>query len=177
LGGRCGGGPDTILPVTESERDRLAECARHAVYGSVIVLAVIVALDGTGVRSREVIASVLGAAIATVLAEIYADYLAATIRWGRRPTGAERAERLRNAAVGLIAAVLPVIFFLFSALGTITLEAAFAAATWTGVGVVGFYAFVANRRSGMGIGMSLAVGAGFAALGAVLVLVKALASH
>ena len=159
------------------DRAQQAERGRHAVYGSVIVLAVIVALDGTDVRPREVLASVLGAAIATVLAELYADYLAATIRAGRRPSAAERRERIGNAALGLLAAVLPAIFFLLAMLGAIELEAAFAAATWTGVGVVGFYAFVANRISGAGIGYSLAIGAAFTALGAVLVLLKALVSH
>jgi hypothetical protein len=159
------------------DRERLAERARHAVYGSVIVLAVIVALDGTGVRAREVLASVLGAAIATVLAELYADHLAATIRRARQPSTSERVERVRDAGYGLLAAVLPGTFFLLAALDVLELSNAFTAAIWTGVGVVGFYAFVANRIAGSGIVRSLAVGVAFAALGTVLVLIKALASH
>jgi hypothetical protein len=156
------------------DREQLADRARHAVYGSVIVLAVIVALDGTNVRAREVIASVLGAAIATVLAELYADYLAATIRAARRPSPAERTEQIRNAAFGLVAAVLPSAFFVLAATGAMELDAAFTAATWTGVGIVGFYAFVANRVAGAGFGRSVAMGAAFAVLGALLVLLKAL---
>ena len=159
------------------DREQQAERARHAVYGSVIVLAVIVALDGTDVRSREVLASVLGAAIATVLAELYADYLAATIRAGRRPSAAERGERFKNAAFGLLAAVLPAVLFVLAMAGAMPLDSAFTAATWTGVGVLGFYAFGANRISGEGVWPSVVVGAAFTALGAMLVLLKALVAH
>jgi VIT1/CCC1 family predicted Fe2+/Mn2+ transporter len=159
------------------DRERLAERARHAVYGSVIVLAVIVALDGTAARTREVIASVIAAAIATVVAETYADYLAETISVGRRPTRRENAEALRNAWAGLLAAILPVVFFVLTGLGLMALDTAFRAAIWTGVAVVGFYAVVANRVSGLSIARSVAAGTAFTALGALLVLVKALASH
>ena len=159
------------------DRQRLAERARHAVYGSVIVLAVMIALDDTAIDAHEAIASVLGAAIATVLAELYADYLGATIREGRRPTPAERNDALRNALAGLLAAVLPVVFFILAAAGAMELPDAFDAAIWTGVGVVGFYAFAANRVGGMGRWQSLAAGAAFTLLGALLVLIKALVSH
>ncbi len=159
------------------ERARLAETARHAVYGSVIVLAVIIALDDTSVRAREAIASVLGAAVATVLAELYGDYLAETIRERRRPTPAERAEAVRSALAGLLAAILPVIFFVLAGFGVVELPTAFEVAVWTGVGVVGFYAFVANRVGGMSVGRSVGAGVLFTLLGAVLVLIKALVSH
>ncbi len=159
------------------DRQRLAERARHAVYGSVIVLAVIVALDGTAARTREVIASVVAAAIATVLAEVYADYLAGTISDGRHPTRRENVEALRNAWAGLLAAILPVVFFLLAGLGLMELDTAFRAAIWTGVAVVGFYAFLANRVSGLSVVRSVTAGSAFTALGALLVLVKSLASY
>ncbi len=158
-------------------RERLAARARHAVYGSVIVLAVVIALDGTDVHPRTVVESVLAAAIATVLAEVYADHLAGMIREARVPTAVERVETARNAAAGLFAAVLPVLFFVLAWIGIIGLDAAFTAAIWTGVGVVGFYAFLANRISGSTMGRSVAAGVGFTILGAFLVLLKALAAH
>ncbi len=158
-------------------RERLAERARHAVYGSVIVLAIIVALDGTAVSPREVIASVIAAAIATVIAEIYADYLSGTIGAGRYPTARENLEQLRNAWAGLVAALLPAVFFLLAGFGWIELEAAFNAAIWTGIAVVGVYAFMANRIAGFSIYRSLAIGVAFAALGGLIVLVKLAFSH
>jgi hypothetical protein len=162
------------LGIPESiDRRRFAERARHAVYGSVIVLAVIIALDETSIEPREAIASVVGAAIATLLAEVYADYLGATIRAGRSPTSEERKRALSDASAGMFAAALPVIFFVLSALGVMDMKSAFDAAVWTGVGVVGFYAFVANRVAGFSVAHSLIAGAGFAVLGGILVLVKA----
>jgi hypothetical protein len=155
------------------DRRRLAERARHAVYGSVIVLAVIIALDETSIDPGEAIASVIGAAFATLLAELYADYLGETIREGRNPTPEERTQTIKNASAGMLAAVLPVVFFILAALDVMKLDTAFEAAVWTGVGVVGFYAFVANRVAGFSVGRSLLAGAGFAVLGGILVLVKA----
>lgn len=117
------------------------------------------------------------AAIATVLAEMYANYLAGTIRDGRHPTRRENAEALRNASAGLLAAMLPVTFFVLAGSGLMSLDTAFRAAIWTGVGVVGFYAFVANRVSGLSVVRSVAAGGAFTLLGGLLVLVKSLASH
>lgn len=142
-----------------------------------IVLAVMIALEDTGIGADEAIASIVGAAVATVLAELYADYLAATIREGRRPTPEERANAVRNALAGLVAAVLPVVFFVLAEAGALELDTAFDAAIWTGVGVVGAYAFVANRVGGMSIWWSLAAGGAFTVLGTVLVVIKALVSH
>jgi hypothetical protein len=52
------------------------------------------------------------------------------------------------------------------------LEVAFDAAIWTGVGVLGAYAVVANRLAGFSIVRSLVIGLAFAALGAALVALK-----
>jgi hypothetical protein len=159
------------------DRRRLAERARHAVYGSVIVLAVIIALDETSIRPREAIASVIGAAIATLLAELYADYLGETIREARSPTHAERVRALSDASAGMIAAALPVVFFVLAAADVMSMESAFDAAIWTGVGVVGFYAFVANRAAGFSVARSLLACVAFALLGTILVLIKAAVHH
>jgi len=160
-----------------SRRLRLASTARHAVYGSVIVLAVVIALDDTSVRPGEAIASVVGAAIATVLAEVYADYLSGMIEAGRAPTGHEVREALRNAAAGLLAAILPVVFFILAGFGVMELSTAFNFAVWTGVAVVGFYAYFANRVGGMSFTRSIVTGFLFTILGTALVLLKALVTH
>ena len=53
----------------------------------------------------------------------------------------------------------------------------FDAAIWTGVGVVGFYAFVANRAAGFSVARSLLACVAFALLGTILVLIKAAVHH
>jgi hypothetical protein len=149
------------------------ERAAHAIYGSIIVLAVLVAEEDTPIEAGEVIASVLGVAVVTALAELYADYIGGTIRAGRHPTVVERGMALKNVAAGFLTAIVPVIYFVLAEVGAMRLEVAFDAAIWTGVGVLGAYAVVANRLAGFSLGRSLLVGAGFTVLGATLVALKA----
>lgn len=93
--------------------DLRGERAAHAIYGSIVVLAVIVAEDGSSVTVGEAIASVTGAAVVTAMAELYADYIGATIRARRHPTESEwkldwiaGLGPLRSVAIGLGFAVL-----------------------------------------------------------------------
>ncbi|UJA19817.1 hypothetical protein HJD18_06080 [Thermoleophilia bacterium SCSIO 60948] len=154
--------------------DYTGERAVHTIYGSVVVLAVIVAARGSEVTAGEAIASVVGAAVVTALAEIYADYIGATIAARRHPTPRERETTIRNFAFGFLAAISPVVFFVLAAAGVIRLDVAFDIAVWTGVAVLGGYATVAHRLAGNSIGPSLAVGLFFSAIGAFLVALKGL---
>ena len=149
------------------------ERAAHAIYGSIVVLAVIIAEEETSIEAGEVIASVTGAALVTALAELYADYIGGTIRAAHHPTAAERKIAFRNVAAGFLTALVPGVYFVLSAAGAMRLEVAFDAAIWTGVAVLGAYAVVANRLAGFSLARSLLVGLGFTALGASLVLLKA----
>lgn len=161
----------TDAPELSSNRQR-GERAAHAIYGSIVVLAVIVALDDTDVTAGETIGTVVGAAVITALAELYADYIGAVIRHQRHLTSAEREFELQSIAVGFLTALTPVVFFVLAALGLMDLASAFDAAVWTGVVVLGAYAVIANRFAGIGIGRSILIGAGFTALGALLVGLK-----
>jgi hypothetical protein len=138
------------------------------------VLAVIVAEEDTSIGANEVIASVVGVAVVTALAELYADYIGGTIRASRHPTAAERGIAFKNVAAGFLTAVVPVVYFILAEAGAMTLETAFGAAIWTGVGVLGAYAVVANRLAGFSLARSLGVGLFFTALGAALVALKAI---
>jgi hypothetical protein len=136
------------------------------------VLAVIAAERDTDIKSGEVIASVIGVAVVTALAELYADYVGGTIRAGRHPSPAERSGALKNVAVGFLTAIVPVVYFVLAAAGAMNLDVAFDAAVWTGVGVLGAYAVAANRVAGFSWTRSLLVGLAFTALGATLVALK-----
>jgi hypothetical protein len=151
---------------------RSGERAAHAIYGSIVVLAVIVAERDTSIEAGEVIASVIGVAVVTALAELYADYVGGMIRAGRHPDAAERKEALKNVAIGFLTAIVPGIYFVLAAADVMRLDVAFDAAVWTGVGVLGAYAFVANRLAGFSMSRSLAIGFGFTLLGASLVMLK-----
>ena len=155
--------------VSKEVRGRRAE---HAIYGSIIVLAVIVAEDSALITTRVAIATVLGAALVTSLAHVYADYIGELIRAGRHPSREERQTDLKNAAFGFTVSIFPVAFFVLAALGAITLDAAFDFAEWVGVAVIGGYSFGANLLAGLPLGRSLLIGLGFTVLGAGLVALK-----
>jgi hypothetical protein len=146
--------------------------AAHAIYISIIVLGVIVAYDDTDASNREVIASIIGAAVLTALAELYADYVGTTISNRRHLTREEWRGSVQAIGLGMLMALLPLTFFILSALDVIKLSAAFDAAAWTGVGVLGMYAITANRLAGFSWRASILVGLGFTAVGAILVLLK-----
>lgn len=150
----------------------MGERAEHAIYGTIIVLALIVAEDEASVSVGVAIATVLGAAVATALAELYSDYIGAVIRDRRHRTREEWHDAAANVAAGFLMASLPVSFFVLAALDAIELQAAFDAAEWTGVGVLGSYAVIANRQAGFSVTRSLLVGLGFTLLGTALVLLK-----
>ena len=160
-----------LTGVSVEDRGRRAE---HAIYGSIIVLAVIVAEDNTSVSVAVAIGTVLGAAIVTSLAHVYADYIGEVIRVGHHPNREEWRTSLRNAAVGFAMAILPAGFFLLAAFDAISLGTAFDIAKWVGVAVLGAYALLANLRAGFPLSRSLGVGALFTGLGFVLVELKVL---
>jgi len=110
--------------------------------------------------------------VVTALAELYADYIGGTIRASRHPTGAERGLAVGNVAIGFATAILPVVYFVLVELDVMRLAVAFDAAIWTGVGVLGAYAVVANVLAGFSMMRSLLIGVCFTALGAALVALK-----
>jgi hypothetical protein len=77
------------------------------------------------------------------------------------------------AAVG-VGVAFPAVFFLLSAWGVIAVDTAFSIATWTGLGLIGFYGFWAARFAGASTHQSLATGALVALIGAGLILLTSL---
>ncbi len=136
------------------------------------MLAVIVAEQDTSIEAGEAIASVLGVAVVTALAELYADYIGGTIRAGRHPTATERDIAFKNVAMGFLTAIIPIVYFVLAAVDVMRLDTAFDFAIWTGVGVLGAYALVANLLAGFSVRRSVLVGLCFTACGAALVALK-----
>jgi multidrug transporter EmrE-like cation transporter len=110
--------------------------------------------------------------VVTALAELYADYIGGTIRAARLPTPAERDIAFKNVAIGFLTAIIPVVYFVLAAVDAMALDTAFDAAIWTGVGVLGAYALIANFLAGYSVARSVVVGFCFTALGAGLVALK-----
>ncbi len=155
-------------------RERIAERAARAVYGTIIGLAVILALEETGAGANDVTAATVGAVIAAALAELYAQYIGAEIRERRPPAAAEIWAVAIDTAAGTLAALIPVIPFVLAELGALDRESAYDIAPWLGVGVLVAFAALANRFVGLTGGRNAVVTAVALAVALVLIGLKAL---
>lgn len=146
----------------------------RVVYGAIIGLALIVALERHPPAAGSMIATLMGTAVAVGLAELYAEIVGIETRERHRVRRDQLGElRDDSLAVGFGVA-FPVVFFLLAAFGAIDVDTAFDLAEWTGLGLIGFYGFVAARYSGAPVSRALIQGAGAAAIGAALIAFKAL---
>jgi hypothetical protein len=146
----------------------------RVVYGSIIGLALVVALEAHPPAPGAVIASLLGTAVAVGLAELYSELVGfETIR--HRKAGATEMRRL-SADVAAVAfgIAFPAVFFLLAAMDILQAETAFTVAKWTGVGLIGLYGYAGARLSGAGVVAALAQAAAVALVGAALIVFKSL---
>jgi hypothetical protein len=146
----------------------------RVIYGSVIGLAVVVALQAHPPTAGQSAAAVLGTALAVGLAEVYSEMIGIEART-RRPV---RRAQLRAAALEALAVVFgagfPAVFFVLAAAGAFDDELAFKLSKWTGLGLICAYGYVAGRLSGSGVGRALLHAATVGAIGGLLIGLKAL---
>jgi hypothetical protein len=146
----------------------------RVVYGSIIGLALVVALEAHPPRTRFVIASVLATAVAVALAELYSDILGGEIRARRRLARVEIRHMARDAGAVAFGVGFPAVFFVLAAAGVLEQRTAFTVAKWTGLGLIGVYGFAASKLAGQSTAGALVRGMGIALVGAFLIAVKAL---
>jgi hypothetical protein len=146
----------------------------RVVYGSIIGLALVVALEAHPPPPGAVIASLLGTAVAVALAELYSELV------GFETTRRRKADvgELRRLSVDIAAVAFgisfPAAFFVLTAAGSVEVETAFTIAKWTGLGLIGVYGFAGARLSGAGTATALLQAAAVALIGAALIGLKAL---
>jgi hypothetical protein len=152
---------------------RTRQVAR-VIYGAIIGLAVVVALEAHPPRPGVVVGTLLATALAVGLAELYSELVGTETRTRRRI----EPDQLRHIADDVVAVAagiaFPAVFFLLSAAGAMDEDTAFTVAKWSGLGLIGFYGFCAARLAGAGLTASLLQAIGVGAIGGVLILLKAL---
>jgi hypothetical protein len=146
----------------------------RVVYGAIIGLALIVALQDHPPSTAVVVGTLLATAVAVGLAELYSDFLGTETRTGRHVRRAELREMVDDAASVAFGIAFPVVFFVLAAVDAIDEDAAFAIAKWSGVGLIGFYGFCAARLAGESLAASALRALAAALIGALLVALKAL---
>jgi hypothetical protein len=144
------------------------------VYGSIIGLALVVAIESHPPKPGVMAIWLVGTAIAVGLAEIYAEVVG-TETSTRQPVARHQLRHMfEDAAAVAFGVAFPAVFFLLAALNVMEVDRAFTIAKWTGLGLIGFYGFWAARFAGAAPGRALLKGALVALIGAGLIALKAL---
>ena len=150
-----------------------AQVAR-VIYGAIIGLALVVTLERHPPAAGVVIGSLLATALAVGLAELYSEIVGTETRTRQR-VGRARVRHLAIDAGAVFAGIaFPAVYFVLAALDWIELDTAFHLAKWTGIGLIGGYGYAAGRLSGSGHVASLLQGLAVAAIGGLLIALKAL---
>lgn len=146
----------------------------RTVYGSIIGLALVVALDDHPPAAWEMAAWLLLSAVAVALAELYSEVVGAETSQRHRVTRRQLGHLLEEAGAVALGVAFPAVVFLLAALGVFHLDTAFAVAKWTGLGLIGFYGYWAARFAGAPVSRALVQAAMVAAVGGALIVFKAL---
>jgi hypothetical protein len=121
----------------------------RVLYGAVVGLALVLALQdhppGPGAAAGLVIAT----ALALGLAELYAEAVSVEART-RRPIGRRQfREMLGESIAVIVGAGFPAVFFLLEALDVIGAHAAYVLSKWTGLALICGYGYLASRMAGI----------------------------
>jgi hypothetical protein len=146
----------------------------RVIYGAIIGLALVVALEDHPPAPGAVAATVAAAALAMGLAEAYSEVVGTEART-RKPVERASVRALAiDAAAVTFGAGFPAVFFVLAAAGAMDTALAFTLSKWTGVGLISGYGFLAARLSGSRLGVALLHAAAVGGIGAALIGLKAL---
>jgi hypothetical protein len=146
----------------------------RVLYGSIIGLALVVALEAHPPRAGVVAVSLVATAIAVGLAELYSDIVGTETRTRARVERRQIVEMLSEVGAVAVGVAFPGIFFLIAAAGAIDVETAFTVAKWSGLALITAYGFIAARFTGETV-LGSVRRAGIAGLiAAFLIVIKAL---
>jgi hypothetical protein len=142
-------------------------------YGSIIGLALVVALQAHPPANRIVLASLIGTALSVALAEVYAELLGGESHLRRRPTRQEVHEVVVDGIAVAIGVGFPAVFFILAAAGVIESDLAFNLAKWSGLALIAIYGYLAARMAGSTVRGAVIQALVVATIGAALIALKA----
>ncbi|HEU4907794.1 MAG TPA: hypothetical protein VFT17_02900 [Propionibacteriaceae bacterium] len=159
-------------PHVERERDPLGMINGEGIITGTVVSAAVIAAAAGHLEETHIVLAILGTAFIYWLAHLHARTLGDAVKHRTHPIDAFR-EALAETWPILAAAVLPaVIMLLAKVVGAEIRRAAWIAVIASTV-LLALYSFFAGRRGGLGLGGSLLSAAIGAALGILIVVLKA----
>jgi hypothetical protein len=146
----------------------------RVLYGSIIGLALVVALEAHPPPDWAIVVSLVATAIAVGLAELYSDIVGTETRTRARVEREQLAEMLGDIGAVMIGVAFPAIFFLLAVIGVFDVDTAFTVAKWSGLALITAYGYIAARFTGA-TALGAVRRAGIAGLiAAFLIVIKAL---
>jgi hypothetical protein len=146
----------------------------RVIYGAIIGLALVVALQHHAAAAGETVAAILGTALAVGLAEMYSEFVGVETRERRHVHRKELPAMAAEAGAVVAGAAFPAAFFVLAAAGVMQLDTAFTLAKWSGFALIFLYGFAAARLAGTELTRSVLYALAVGAIGGVLIAVKAL---
>jgi hypothetical protein len=146
----------------------------RVIYGSIIGLALVVALEHDPPRPAVMVGTLVGTAVAVGLAELYSEIVGTEVRTRRRVERAHVGEIVADVGAVAFGVGFPAIFFLLSVADAMEVETAFTLAKWSGLALIGLYGFSAARLAGARLLAALVQAVAIVLIGAFLIGLKAL---
>ena len=146
----------------------------RVLYGSIIGLALVVALEAHPPKPGAIAVSLIATAIAVGLAELYSDIVGTETRTRARVRRQQLVEMLDEIGAVVIGVSFPGIFFVLSAAGAYDVDTAFDLAKWSGLGLITAYGFIAARFTGASVLGSVRRAGVAGLIAAFLIIIKAL---
>jgi hypothetical protein len=146
----------------------------RVIYGAIIGMSLVVALEAHPPGPGVVAATLLATAVAVGLAELYSEVIGAETRQRRRLGRAQLGPILDDVAAVAFGIAFPTIFFVLAAVGVLDADTAFTIAKWSGLGLISLYGFLGGRLSGQTLWVSLLQALAVGVIGGVLIAFKAL---
>jgi VIT1/CCC1 family predicted Fe2+/Mn2+ transporter len=151
-----------------------SEDVSKVLYGTIVGLALVLALEADAHRAGESAVFILATALVIGLAELFSEAISQEARTRTVLRRRDLRPLARDAIAVVIGAGFPSIYFILAALGLMEGHTAFTLAKWSGLALVCGYAYLAARMSGAHVRHATrhAVAAGI--VGVVLIEVKSL---
>ena len=146
----------------------------RVVYGAIIGLALVVALEGDEPDPAVMAATLVGTGVAVGLTEFYCEFLGTEVGTRRRVDRTRLREITANAVAVIFGVSFPAVFFVLAAAGAMETDTAFDVAKWSGLPLTGFYGLCAARLRGEGWPAALFQAGTVALIGGFLIAFKAL---
>lgn len=145
----------------------------RVIYGAIIGLALVLALQVHPPSAGQIAGLVVATAIAIGLAELYSDIVGNQARARRPASRAETRTLAARAGAATLGAAFPALFFVLAAGHVVSLQLAFTLAKWSGLGLICGYGFIASRLAGSSLARAVVHAALAGAVAGALIAFKA----